>query len=92
MTPWWEPLRPIGPDLLIKALAGGSPKGALRIGHDQNLNSFASSKVSVLHDTFDIFGILAACRRSPWQYLVVRSAIFSERVYIFGAFVDRAWM
>ena len=50
------------------------------------------SKVSVLHDTFDIFDISAAHSRSQWQYLIVRRVIFSERVVIFGAFVDRAWM
>ena len=92
MTPWWEPLRPIGPDLLIKALAGGSPKGALRIGHVQIVNSIVYAEVSVLNDTFDIFVFLVAHRRSHWQYLVVRRAVFGERVIIFGAFVDWAWM
>ena len=92
VTPWWEPLRPIGPDLLIKALAGGSRKGALRFGHVQILNSTVHSKVGVLHDTFDIFVILAAHRRSQWQYLVVRRAVFSERVVIFGVVADRAWI
>ena len=90
MTPWWEPLQPVGPDLLIKALAGGSRKGALRFGHVQILNSIVFSKVSVLHDTFDIFVILAAHRRSQWQYLVVRRVVFSERVVIFVALVHRA--
>ena len=92
MTPWWEPLRPVGPDLLIKALAGGSPKGALRIRHVQIFNSTAYSKACVLYDTFDIFVILVARRRSQWQYLVVRRVIFSERVVIFETFVDWAWM
>ena len=91
-TPWWEPLQPVGPDLPIRALAVASPKGVLQIGPVQILNSNVNSKVSVLHDTFDIFDILAARRRSQWQYLIVRRVIFSERVVIFGAFVDRAWM
>ena len=92
MTPWWGPLRPVGPDLLIKALAGGSPKGALRIGHVQIVNSIVYAEVSVLNDTFDIFVFLVAHMRSQRQYIVVRRAIFSERVVIFGTFVDGARM
>ena len=92
VAPWWEPLRPVGPDLLIKALAGGSPKGALRISHVQIFNSKVYSKAFVLYDAFDIFVILAADRKSQWRYLIVRRVVFSERVVIFGAFVDRAWM
>ena len=74
----------------IRGLAWELPTGALRFGHVQILNSSVHSKVGVLHDTFDIFVILAAHRRSQWQYLVVRRVVFSERVVIFVALVHRA--
>ena len=60
------------------------------MGQVQIHNSTVYSKVNVLWDTFDIFVILAAHRKSQWQYLVVRRVVFSERVVIFVALVHRA--
>ena len=50
------------------------------------------SKIDVFCDTLVIFGARGMHWRRQWQYLVVRSAIFTERVVIFGARANPAWI
>ena len=87
-----SPFQPVVPDLLIRALARGGSKRGFANRSSQILNSIGYSKVGVLYDTFDIFATPAAHRKSQWPHLVVRKFILSERVVIFGAFADQAWM
>ena len=50
------------------------------------------SKLGVLCDTFACFETSVAHCGRQWQYLVVWRRIFSERVVIFEAFADLAWI
>ena len=49
-------------------------------------------KLGVFCDTFACFVTSAAHCGRQWQYLVVWRRIFSERVVIFEAFADLAWI
>ena len=90
--PGRSPLQPVGQDLEIKVLAGGRARGPLRISRFLFLHPIGFWKVGVLCDTFIIFCTCAVAWQSQWQYLVVGMSIFSERVVIFGARANQAWI